>query len=245
MTAIVFVFCVFVLAGLVKGVIGLGLPTVALGLLSLAMPPAEAAAMLIVPSFVTNVWQLAAGGHLGNLWRRLRPMLLGICGGTWLGGYLLAGAPLPAAIAMLGAALLLYAAAGLGKVRFTVAAAREAWLAPVVGAATGLVTAATGVFVIPAVPYLQALHLEKDALVQALGLAFTVSTVALAISLALNGTLHMANAGASALAIVPALAGMAIGQVIRTRARPETFRRCFFIGLLLLGTHLLLKGALG
>ena len=51
----------FLLAGFVKGVIGLGLPTVSMGLLSLVMAPAKAASLLIVPSFVTNVWQLAAG----------------------------------------------------------------------------------------------------------------------------------------------------------------------------------------
>ena len=49
----------FLLAGFVEGVIGLGLPTVSMGLLSLVMAPAKAAALLIVPSFVTNVWQLA------------------------------------------------------------------------------------------------------------------------------------------------------------------------------------------
>lgn len=45
---------VFLLAGFVKGVIGLGLPTVAVGLLSLVMPPVQAAALLILPSMVTN-----------------------------------------------------------------------------------------------------------------------------------------------------------------------------------------------
>ena len=49
----------FLLAGFVKGVIGLGLPTVSMGLLTLVMAPAKAASLLIVPSFVTNVWQLA------------------------------------------------------------------------------------------------------------------------------------------------------------------------------------------
>ncbi|NVZ80096.1 sulfite exporter TauE/SafE family protein, partial [Pseudomonas gingeri] len=51
----------FLLAGTVKGVIGLGLPTVAMGLLGLAMVPAQAAALLIIPATLTNVWQLAAG----------------------------------------------------------------------------------------------------------------------------------------------------------------------------------------
>ena len=57
----------FLLAGTVKGVIGLGLPTVAMGMLGLAMLPAQAAALLIIPSTVTNLWQLAFGGHLRGL----------------------------------------------------------------------------------------------------------------------------------------------------------------------------------
>ena len=72
----------FLIAGFVKGVIGLGLPTVAIGLLGLVMPPAEAAALLVVPSLVTNVWQLAAGSSFMTLLPRLWPMLMGICIGS-------------------------------------------------------------------------------------------------------------------------------------------------------------------
>ncbi len=75
----------FLLAGMVKGVIGLGLPTVAMGLLGLAMPPAYAAALLLVPSLVTNVWQLLAGPRFGALFRRLWGMILGIVAGTLAG----------------------------------------------------------------------------------------------------------------------------------------------------------------
>ena len=75
----------FLIAGVVKGVIGLGLPTVSMGLLSLVMAPAKAASLLIVPSFVTNVWQLAAGPSFGRLARRLWPMLAGVVVGTLAG----------------------------------------------------------------------------------------------------------------------------------------------------------------
>jgi hypothetical protein len=78
----------FLLAGFVKGVIGLGLPTVAMGLLAIVMTPAQAASLLVVPSLLTNVWQ-AMGPALAPLVRRFWPMLLGICVGTWLGGGLL------------------------------------------------------------------------------------------------------------------------------------------------------------
>ena len=75
----------FLLAGFVKGVIGLGLPTVAIGLLGLLMTPAQAAAILVVPSLVTNIWQFVVGGELLALVRRMWPMLAGICIGTFIG----------------------------------------------------------------------------------------------------------------------------------------------------------------
>ena len=80
----------FLLAGLVKGVIGLGLPTVAMGLLGLVMLPAEAAALLVLPSLVTNLWQLLTGPNFGALLGRLKGMMLGIVLGTAAGSGLIA-----------------------------------------------------------------------------------------------------------------------------------------------------------
>lgn len=234
---------IFVLAGAVKGVAGMGLPTVAIGLLGLIMAPAEAAALILVPSLATNLWQFVAGPSRAALLRRTWPMLLAIIAATWASAGLIAGGTVEGATAALGAALLLYAATGLARVRLSVGTRAETWLAPVIGAATGVVTGATGVLVLPAVPYLQALGLDKDDLVQALGLSFTVSTIALAAGLASHGALHFAAGGASALCTAPALAGMLLGQRIRRRVDAATFRRIFFIGLLLLGADLLLRSA--
>src|SRR4051812_11895729 len=237
-----FITGTFFLAGLVKGVIGLGLPTVAMGLLGLAMPPVEAAALLLVPSLVTNVWQLLARPRFGALLRRLWGMMLGVVAGTFAASGLIAGKAGHVATAALGGALALYAVAGLLKPRLRVPAAAEPWAGPLVGVATGLVTGATGVFVVPAVPYLGSLGLERDDLVQALGLSFTVSTLALAAGLAWHGALPLAVTGTSLLALLPALAGMTLGGWLRARVRPETFRLCFFVGLLALGGELLWRG---
>lgn len=237
----IFIAAVFVLAGLSKGVIGLGLPTISMGLLAVVMAPVEAAALLVLPSFVTNVWQMIAGPSLGPVVCRLWPMMLAVCAGTWAGAGLMADASGGYGTALLGVALVLYAATGLMSLRFTVDRAREWWLGPCVGTVTGLITAATGVFVIPAVPYLQAIGFEKEDLVQALGLSFTVSTVALTLNLALLGALNASLAGPSIGALIMACLGMWAGQVLRRRMQPATFRRWFFIGLLLLGIHLAAK----
>lgn len=241
---LVMITLTFCVAGFVKGVLGLGLPTIAMGLLGLVMPAAEAAALLVVPSLVTNLWQLLTGPRFGALLRRLWPMLGGICIGTWAGSGLMTGADMVVTTAALGWALAIYAMVGLTAVSMTLPPAWETWLSPLVGALTGLVTAATGVFVVPAVPFLQALGLTKDELVQALGLSFTVSTIALAASLAGDGAYGATLAGTSLLAIAPALAGMTLGQWARGRLRPGTFRRWFFVSLLALGLYMVVRGLL-
>jgi uncharacterized membrane protein YfcA len=232
---------VFVLAGFVKGIIGLGLPTISMGLLALFMPPVEAAALLVIPSFLTNVWQMIAGPSLAAAGRRLWPMMAGVCVGTWAGAGLMTGAHARYGTAILGVALLVYALMGLVSLGFAVDRRREPWLGPLVGGVTGLITAATGVFVIPAVPYLQAIGLEKEELVQSLGLSFTVSTVALAVNLGAAGALNLQVAGASLGALAFAGAGMWAGQALRMRLQPEAFRRWFFAGLLALALYLIAR----
>jgi uncharacterized membrane protein YfcA len=225
----------FVVAGMVKGVIGLGLPSIAIGMLALVMAPAQAAAIMIFPSLVTNIWQTLVGAHLVALLRRLWLLLVGSVIGIWLGGGILTSANSRIAACGLGVALVIYAGIGLSAVRFSVARRHEPWLSPLIGLATGFIAGGTGIFVIPAGPYFQAIGLDKDELVQTLGLSFTVCTTTLAVVLWRAGVLQAGNASGSALAVLPALAGMAIGQRVRMRASPEVFRRYFFIGLLLLG----------
>jgi len=236
-----FIAAVFALAGVTKGIIGLGLPTISMGLLATVMTPVEAAAILVLPSFVTNVWQMVAGPSLPQVLRRLWPMMLAVCFGTWAGMGAINGAVAHYATGLLGASLILYALTGLASVRLAVKKEQELWLGPTVGVVTGLITAATGVFVIPAVPYLQAIGLEKEELVQALGLSFTVSTIALTLNLAIGGALNASMAGPSVGALAMACVGMWLGQTLRWRMQPAVFRRWFFVGLVLLGLYLVAR----
>lgn len=231
----------FFVAGLVKGVTGMGLPTVAMGLLGTFMPPVAAAGLLILPSFVTNIWQLVTGPAFMSLIARLWPMMLTIVIGTIAGSFMLAGGTGKWATPALGAALVIYATFTLLSKPFRLSQGLEKLLSPFVGLLTGLITGCTGVFVIPAVPYLQSLGLERDNLVQALGLSFTVSTIALAAGLAWHGAFQPGDIGLSALALVPALVGMWAGQVVRRIVSPATFRRWFLISLVLLGLELFLR----
>lgn len=230
----------FFAAGIVKGLTGMGLPTVAMGVLGAFISPLTAATLLIMPSFVTNLWQLIAGPAFGTVSRRLWSMMLAICAGTVLGATWLANNDTGATTA-LGLALVFYAGYTLFGRQLHIPKRAEPWLSPLIGAMTGVVTGCTGVFVIPAVPYLQALGFSRDDLVQALGLSFTVSTVALAVGLGSHGAFELEVMGFSLLALVPALIGMWVGQNLRSRISPASFRRVFLWCLLLLGTEMIFR----
>ncbi|WPU91688.1 sulfite exporter TauE/SafE family protein [Mucilaginibacter sabulilitoris] len=228
----------FFIAGFVKGVAGMGLPTVAIAILSAIMSPVSAASLLIIPSFVTNCWQLFTGSNFLALIRRLWVMMLGILVGTLAGTWLLTSANTIYASVGLGSALIVYAVHGLFAKPLSVPARLERLLSPVIGLTTGLINGGTGIFTLPAVPYIQALGLSKDDLIQALGLSFTVSTIALAMGLARGGAFHLGNITLSALAIIPALLGMWVGTRVRERISLTTFRRWFFILIAILGLEL-------
>jgi len=227
---------IFILAGLVKGVIGMGLPTIGIGFLGLMIAPVEAAAMLVLPSLVTNVWQLISGPDFLPLLKRFKTLLIGICLGTPLGVSFIVSGQTAIVTAGLGIVLMAYGLYGLSAARIQVAARTEYWLTPVIGVLTGIISGATGIAALPMAPYFTALNLKRDELIQALGLSFTVASIALAIGLWVTGEFLFEIATISLLALIPALGGMFLGQFIRKKIPQEKFRRYFFLSLVLLGS---------
>jgi uncharacterized membrane protein YfcA len=217
----------------------MGLPTIATGLLTLVMAPGQAAGLLVVPNFITNAWQAFAGGRLRV--RRFWPMLVGICVGSTPGAGFLANDTSGRASMALGVMLIAYALMSMVSPRLSVPRHTEWWLAPLVGAVTGLIAILTGVFVLPLVPYLQSVGLQRDELIQALGLSLLVSATALGVALAREGALPLATLGASVVALAPAGLGVAIGQWCRRQVSPAMFVRIFAVGLLAIGMHLALR----
>ncbi len=169
----------FLLAGMVKGVIGLGLPTVSLALLTVAFDLPSAMALLLVPSFATNLWQALAGAHTREVALRIWPFLLMATATAWVGAAALTRVDLALLTALLGVLLASYALLSLGGVRLAIPLRHESW--------AGLLSAG---------------------------------------------------------AVLPALAGMVLGQRLRARLSEQRFRTVFFVALLMLGTYIIVA-ALG
>ena len=232
------VIATFLLAGTVKGVIGLGLPTVSLAILTVALDLPSAMALLLVPSFVTNLWQAGVGGNALLLCRRLWPFLLPATLCVWIGAQALLRVELALLSALLGLLLVIYAGVSLAGWRAELGNRQQAWAGPVTGLVNGLLTGMTGSFVVPGVIYLNAIGLDREQLIQAMGILFTLSTLALAVSLQHYDLLNGAQLKTSAIALAPALLGMIIGQRVRRAIAEQAFRRLFFVSLMLLGGYI-------
>lgn len=232
---------VLLVAGTVKGVVGLGLPTITLALLTATLGLKDAMAILLIPSIVTNVFQMARGGAFRALCRRLWLFLVLLAAGCVLASGAVAVVDAVWLSGLLGVSIVLYAMLGLATPPWPKPGRREIWLSPAVGAVTGLLTGLTGSFVMPSVPYLQALGLPRDHLVQAMGITFMVATLALAVGLGGRGLVSDGTVTISVLATLPALGGLWIGTCLRGTLSDRLFRKVLFISLVLVGVWIVIK----
>jgi len=144
----------------------------------------------------------------------------------------------PKAVAWVGVILVIYAGLALTTWRPSVSRATERWANPLIGAASGAAAGITGVAAVPFLPYMQSLDIDRHDLVQALGVMFLFIMGALTVALALQGAFTPTNLAGGAAAVAPTFLGVWLGQKARHAVSPETFRRIFLAGMLLVGLQM-------
>jgi uncharacterized protein len=234
---IAFGLAVFLLAGAVKGLVGLGLPTITIALTSLVLPLTEAVALIALPTIITNVWQAAVGGNFGRIVRRQWPLIATLATTLYLTMWLVGRKGPDWAFLVLALVLIVYGGLGLLRIRLHIHGDLERPLAPVIGTVSGFVAGLVGVPIIPLMPYLQGLDIRPAELVQTLGVVLCATSLTLTVSLLNFGLLDGPRAMVSAIAVAPALAGMWLGQQVRLRLSVEQFRQAVFWALLLTGVY--------
>jgi len=229
---------VFLIAGLVKGVVGLGLPVISLALLTATIGLTEAMSLLIIPSLVTNIWQAFRGRYFREIIELIWPFLVAATAAVGIGALALTRIDLVWLSALLGVVLMFYATVSMRGLRLVVQTHQARWLGPVMGLVNGTLTGMTGSFAVPGVMYFEAIGLDRDRLIQAMGILFTVSTIALAIGLQTSALLSLELGFASTLSVVPAVIGLFAGQQIREHLNEVVFRGVFYIALMALGGYI-------
>lgn len=232
---------VFIFAGFVKGIIGLGFPTIVLASLSLAIGLRDSMAIMLLPCFLTNVYQGSIGGSFQKIIRRLWSYFaLAICG-IWVTTGFVAGIQGEIRLILLGTIVFTYGILGITRVKLMVPRSMEWWLSPVLGSVNGILTGLTGTFVVPGVLYMQSLGLQKDELIQAMGIFFLLSTLGLGAGLWENQLTSTRIILLSGVAVIPSFIGMVCGQKVRSYLPEMSFRYVFFFSLILLGCFIMYR----
>ena len=230
----------FFLAGMVKGVAGLGLPTVSLAIITVVIDLPTAMTLLVVPSLVTNLWQGVAGRHFKIIMVRLWPFLLCATVFVSVGTIGFFQVDISLLSLLLGILISGYALSGLTGFKFDLNHSQQKWLGPLLGGINGIFTGLTGSFVVPGVMYLKAVGFSREQLMQSMGILFSLSTVALALSLKKNELFSMQLGVISLYSVAPAIFGMIIGQKIRNQLSEAVFNRAFYFSLMGMGLYIAL-----
>ena len=236
----------FFIAGLVKGTLGMGLPTIVLGVLAAPLGLKEAIGFMLLPSLCANIWQGLVGGFFRELLKRFWAFFLAAVLGIAVGVTILAGGRNDVLLGILGTVLCIYVIITLTHKKFPPPRPeRERYYGPLTGGLGGVMFGMTGVFIVPAILYLQALDMKRDMLVQAMGLSFLIITATLMVLMARWQLLDGERVLISGFAIVPMFAGITLGYYCRQFISEEAFRRIILIGLLISGIHLLGRSIFG
>lgn len=233
---------VFILAGMVKGVIGIGLPLVCVPLLSETVGPVTAMALMAVPIVGVNAWQMVQSGYLGWAVRRFWTALPAMIVGVLLGVVSLTRLASEALTVLVGCLVILVSVSQLFPMNIDVPERRERWMTPGIGFASGIVGGLSS-FLGPLMAiYLVALRLSKDQFVGTIAMFYFIAAApffgGLAVSGHLGGDELLGSAAGTALILV----GVVAGQAIRKRASQEAFRRAVLIMLILIGANMIRKG---
>ena len=232
------------MAGGVKGVIGLGLPLTSVSILGSIVDLRTAIAFIAIPVVATNLYQAFEGGRVLEMLRKY--WLINLCSvaGTFIGAQILFLVDPRILTTLLGVVVMIYVVINVTRFRIRISDQAAPWAAPPLGILSGLLTGTTGSVGIPIALYLQARDVDKESFLRAIALTFLISASMLVVALVQKGAINQVNAMISAVSLVPAFAGMMIGQNLREYLSEDRFRLFVYVFLMLAAANLIRLGLL-
>lgn len=236
---ITLVFSTFLFAAFLKGTAGLGFATTCLGVMATYVDMRLAIPLVVIPSLLSNAMVMIDAGGFVSIMRRFWFMYLASFPGLLFGLWILGGGDTAFPRAVLGTSMFLYGVYGLWGGQFSLV--HKPAIAGFVGVTTGLVNGLTGSQIMPILPYLMAINITKDELVQAINTSFTFASIVMLFGLGKLGLMTWDIAMLSGVGLVPVWLGIWLGGRVRRLLPEVVFRRVVLIMVALLGAGLVFK----
>lgn len=238
---IILALSAFFIASFLKGLTGLGFSTICLGLLAVFMDLKLAIPLVFLPSLSSNIMVMVEAGRFFDALKRFWPLYLSALPGLAIGIWFLDTSQNEAPKAILGVIMLLYGVWGLRKGLIQLSQKREKQLVLPVGLLSGLVNGATGSQIMPIMPYLLSLKMDRDLFVQTINCAFTLNTLVMIMAFGKLGLVTSPVLFLSAGGILPVALGIFLGGKIRKKVTEETYRKMVLVLLIALGIILTMR----
>ena len=229
----------FLFGGIVKGIVGIGLPLVLVPLTTQFLDLPAAIALLTIPMIATNIGQATEGGDTLAAIRRLMPVLATLVPGIWIGVQMLIGIDRRALNGILGVAFVILAALLLSMPRLRLSRAADRWSGPLAGLLAGLLGGMSAMFGPPMILWMVGRGTEPDVFVKSMAIIAFTGSVSLLLALGGAGSMSLPDLLVSAVAIIPIQLGMPVGRWLRRRIDPSAFRVGVLVLLALGGLDLL------
>lgn len=240
-TTIQLVFLTFFLAAFIKGTTGLGFATSYLGFVAIFIDLKLAIPLVIIPSLSSNIMVMVEAGRFYESLKRFWLLFFSALPGLLLGLWVLGESSNGVSKGLLGLVLFLYGTWGLYRGLFTLSDKMEKLLSIPIGVTSGFVNGATGSQIMPILPYLLSLKIDKDLFVQAINTSFTFSTCIMIVGLGRMGLLSDTILVTSCFGVIPVALGIWIGGKVRKRVSEELFVKLVLLLLIFLGLSLMIR----
>ena len=228
-----------IIGGVVKGVVGLGLPIVTLAILLNFLPPLTVLGLLVVPILITNLWLALQAGNLLHPLSRFWPMIVMAMIFLFIGAELIVAMDTAVLFGILGIFVILFSASNLIKPQVhPLKPETEKWAGPLAGAMSGLLGGFSTIWGPPMTMYFVMLKLDKNTFVRTVGLVWFSLAIPLTFAYWRNGIFAGNVIGLSFAACVPGMVGIFIGEKIRQHIDQETFRKVMLVVLSVIGLNL-------
>lgn len=227
----------FVAGGMVKGALGVGLPLVAVPLLSLGLPVSHAIGMLVAPVLISNLLQAAEGGRLSASVARFRGLMLAQLVFTLLAVKMTLSLSPRQLNALVACSVLLAVGLMVLRPNLSIPPRREGWLGCLVGAASGVLGGISSLTGPVLITFLMGLGLERDRFVGSISTIYLAGSIPLYLAMLHYGRIGMPELGLSVVGLLPMAVGLALGRSLRRLLDERTFRRillAFLCGLALI-----------
>jgi len=231
------IFAVFMVAGTVKGSLGIGLPAVAMSILPIFIEPALGVALVAIPIFVTNFTQFVTVKGWPSVIRRFLLAGVSLAITIFFVSRYVADIPAQWINILVGSSLCVFALSALFKLELNVNEG-PVWQL-LVGISSGLIGGLSAIKA-PIMIYTVALKLPREEFIAAAGFLFFCGGVGLIGGLASAALLNSITLTLSAGAVVMALAGFKIGAIIRGHLSEKVFRMSLLWLILALGIRLII-----